>query len=107
MQTTAISDEGDSASIARTADDTIRRAVKALIGGRDTDSESVAAAIGMVRSTFYRRLAGHGAPFTGGEVQAIADHFGVPVADLFSGLGGAIVPHPERHPPLTRSGYRP
>lgn len=77
---------------AELADDTIRRSVKALIAARAVTPDAVADAIGMTRSTFYRRVSGRGAPFTGGEVQAIADVFEVPVADLFSGLGGVVVP---------------
>lgn len=79
-------------TVAELADDTIRRSVRALIAARATTPDAVADAIGMTRSTFYRRVSGRGAPFTAGEVQAIADVFEVPVADLFSGLGGVVVP---------------
>ncbi len=84
------------AGVAATADDTIRRSVRALIAARGQESEDVARAVGMTRATFYRRLSGRGAPFTAGEVQAIADWFDVPVADLFSGLGGVVVPLRQR-----------
>lgn len=85
-------------TVAELADDTIRRAVRALIAARATTPDAIADAIGMTRSTFYRRVSGRGAPFTAGEVQAIADVFEVPVADLFSGLGGVVVPLRGRRP---------
>ena len=74
------------------ADETVRRSVKALIKGRGVSTEDLARAIGMTPSTLYRRLAGKGSSqaFSAGEVALIAASLGVPITDLFSGLGGAV-----------------
>lgn len=74
------------------ADETVRRSIKALIHARGLDKREVADAVGMTRTTLYRRLAGHGSnqPFTAGEVAALADYFDVEIEALFSGLGGAV-----------------
>ncbi len=74
------------------ADETVRRSIKALCRGRNVDMGDIARGIGMPRSTFYRRLSGTGSrqPFTAGEVALIATYFGIPIGDLFTGLGGAV-----------------
>lgn len=76
------------------ADETVRRSVKALVQGRDMRREDVAAAVGIPRTTFYRRLAARGSAqaFTAGEVAALAAFFRVPVEELYNGLGGALLP---------------
>ena len=74
------------------ADETVRRSVKALTKGRGVSTEDLARAIGMTPSTLYRRLAGKGSSqaFSAGEVALIAAALGIPITDLFSGLGGAV-----------------
>ncbi len=76
------------------ADDTIRRTVRALMHGRGLKVEDLADGIGMQRSTLYRRLSGNGRKqaFAAGEVADIAAFFGVPVGDLYDGLGGRFTP---------------
>lgn len=75
-------------------DDTIRRAVKALIHGRDVKTDAVADAIGISRATLYNRLRGRGRQqaFQAGEVADLAAYFGLRVDDLYSGLGGRFTP---------------
>lgn len=74
------------------ADETVRRAIKALIEGRGENKEVLAKRIGMTPSTLYRRLAGRGSSqaFSAGEVYLIATYFAVPIGDIYSGFGGAF-----------------
>jgi hypothetical protein len=93
MQTTAsTATDGAGRTVADETDATIRRSIQTLIRVRDADRDDIAAQLGVHRSTFYRRLGGHGAPFTAGEVAVLAAFFGVPVADLFEGLTAIAVP---------------
>lgn len=75
------------------ADETVRRSIRALIEGRGVDKDEVARAVGMTRTTLYRRLGGSGSTqaFSAGEVAVIATFFRVPITSLFDGLGGAFI----------------
>jgi len=68
-------------------DATISATVRGLAAARGLSPDDVAAGIGMNRSTYYRRLAGG---FSAADVAALADLFGVQVADLYDGLGGRL-----------------
>lgn len=69
------------------ADDVVRATIRANLAARDLHMDELAAAIGMSRSTMYRRLTsrGHTAAFTAGEVAAVALALDVPIGDLFEG----------------------
>ena len=69
-------------------DQIICATIRALAAGRNTALADVAAGVDMPRSTFERRLAKGGG--TAAEVARIADWFGVPVSELFTGLGGHL-----------------
>lgn len=70
-------------------DETISSTVRGLAAARGLSPDEVAAGIDMNRSTYYRRLAGG---FSAADVAALADFFGVEVADLYTGLGGKLAP---------------
>lgn len=76
------------------ADDTIRNSVWALSRGRGISVDQMAEGIGMPRTTLYRKLTARGrkTAFAAGEVADLARYFRVPVAELFSGLGGLFTP---------------
>ena len=61
---------------------TIAATVRGLTAVRNMSAADVAAAIGMNRSTYHRRL--HGG-FTASDVARLALFFGVPVQDLYDG----------------------
>ena len=81
------------------ADDTIRRTIKAIAEGKGIRADQLAAAAGMSRSSYFDKMAGHGAQraFKAGEVADIARCLHVTVAQLYDGLGGTFVP-PEPPP---------
>lgn len=76
------------------ADETVRRTIKGLIKGRQLRTDDVAAAVGIAHATLYRRLAGTGSKqaFSAGEVASLARYFGVPIEQIYTGLGGVFVP---------------
>jgi transcriptional regulator with XRE-family HTH domain len=69
------------------ADDVVRATIRANLAARSLHMDELAGAIGMSRSTMYRRLTsrGHVAAFTAGELAAVAQALDVPIADLFEG----------------------
>lgn len=77
---------------AAAAEATVRQSVLTLVRVREADRDDLARHLGIHRSSLYRKLGRAGAPFTAGEVAAIADYFGVPVADLFAGLAAVAIP---------------
>jgi len=82
--------------VARMADDTIRRTIKALVQGKGLRPEEVAEAAGISRTTYFSKMSGKGSAqaFKAGEVALIAQFLGVSVAQLYDGLGGTFVPTP-------------
>ena len=68
---------------------TISATVSALTAGQGLTAAEVARRIGMQKSTYSRRL--HGG-FTASDVAKLALALGVPVSDLYDGLGGRIKP---------------
>lgn len=94
------------------ADDTIRRTIHALVKGKQLRPDDVAQAAGMSRSAYFRKMSGQGseAAFKAGEVAAIARFLGVPIGDLYSGLGGTFTAPEAGLPRLDsnqeHSGYR-
>lgn len=66
-------------------DDVIRRTVRALMAGAGLNPKTLGPHVRIPTSTFYERLKGTSQAFTGGEIARIADYFGVPVGDMFSG----------------------
>ena len=68
------------------ADTYISAAAKALMAARDVKADELAGVIGSSRRAVFTKLSG-GSPWKAGEVQALADYFDVPIADLFAGLG--------------------
>lgn len=74
----------------------IAATVRALAGAANMSQNEVAERIGMNKSTFSRRM--HDG-FLASDVMRLALLFGVPVGDIYDGLGGAIrvpVPGSER-----------
>ena len=69
-------------------DQIICMTIRALAASRNAALADVAAGVDMPRSTFERRMGKGG--WTAAETARIADWFGVPVADLFTGLGGRL-----------------
>jgi len=69
-------------------DQIICMTIRALAASRNAALADVAGGVDMPRSTFERRLGRGG--WTAAEVARIADWFGVPVSDLFTGLGGRL-----------------
>jgi predicted XRE-type DNA-binding protein len=61
----------------------IAAAVKRAIQSAETSEHKVAQAIGLPRTTFYRRAEGHSS-FTGTDLVKIAKHLGTDVRDFFS-----------------------
>jgi transcriptional regulator with XRE-family HTH domain len=59
----------------------IGAAVKRAITQHGTSENKVAQAIGLPRTTFYRRATGH-ASFTGSDLIKIAQHLGIDARDL-------------------------
>lgn len=62
--------------------DTIRANLRGLLAYRQISGGDFADQIGMKRATWYSRMAGT-TDWTATEVRRVADHLGVPVADLY------------------------
>lgn len=69
-------------------DQQIAATVKALMAAQDLTMADVGPQIGLTKSTFHRRLTGGG--FLASDVMRLAMLFGIPVGDLYDGLGGRI-----------------
>ncbi len=77
-------------------DELIGATVRALAGAAQMSQNQVAERVGLSKSTFSRRM--HDG-FLASDVMRLALLFGVPVGDIYDGLGGAIrvpVPGSER-----------
>ena len=72
---------------ANDGDQLIAATVRALAGAQRMSMNEVARNLGMQQSTFHRRMQGG---FLASDVRRLALLFGVPVGDLYDGLGGAI-----------------
>lgn len=66
-------------------DEVVRRTVKALMAGAGLIPKTLSPHVRIPTSTLYERLKGTAQVFTGGEIWRIAEFFGVPVGDMFSG----------------------
>lgn len=73
----------------RDDDAVISATVSALISGRRTKPEAVAAAVGMSKSSMYNKLNGT-APWKAAEVSDLARHFGVTIQALYDGFEGTF-----------------
>lgn len=83
-------------------DQLIAATVRALAGAQQMSMNAVARSLGMQQSTFHRRMTGG---FLASDVKRLSLLFGVPVGDLYDGLGGAIR-LPRRDSNLEPSDYR-
>ena len=70
-------------------DATIRATVRALCSGKGWTVAQLGARIGIPTSSMYYKL-NHG--FFAAEAADLAAAFGVPISDLYDGLGGRITP---------------
>jgi DNA-binding XRE family transcriptional regulator len=89
-------------------DQRIGRTVRALIAARDITVDDVAVAIDISRGSLFSKFKGT-APFKAWEVAALADYFGVPIADLYEGLAtrlGVHIPAPTGGPERRRADRR-
>lgn len=77
-----------------TAEDSVRRVVKALLAANDVKAPVLGAYLGIGKATIYKRLNGT-LPFTVGEVAAIAEFFELPVDVLFAGPKALLRAVPE------------
>lgn len=71
-----------------TTNDRVAANVRAELAARRISGSRLATAVGVTRSTMYRRLDGT-APWPVDEVEAVADFLGVPVESLFAARAAA------------------
>lgn len=77
-----------------TAEDSVRRVVKALLAANDIKAPVLGAYLGIGKATIYKRLNGT-LPFTVAEVAAVSEFFDVPVQVMFAGPGALMRAVPE------------